>query len=44
VQRRLLDRLAVEMLGGNIKDGDTVRVDAKGGDIVINARQEAAVG
>src|SRR5438874_12463643 len=29
VQRRLLDRLAVEMLAGNIKDGDTVRVDAK---------------
>jgi ATP-dependent Clp protease ATP-binding subunit ClpB len=31
VQRRVLDHLAVEMLGGNIKDGDTVEVDAKGG-------------
>jgi ATP-dependent Clp protease ATP-binding subunit ClpB len=38
LQRRVLDRLAVEMLSGNIKDGETVVVDAKGGDIVISAR------
>jgi ATP-dependent Clp protease ATP-binding subunit ClpA len=43
VQRRLLDRLAVEMLGGNVKDGDTVLVDAKGGDIVMSVKQEAVV-
>ena len=43
VQRRLLDRLAVEMLGGNVKDGDTVLVDAKGGDIVMSVKQGAVV-
>jgi ATP-dependent Clp protease ATP-binding subunit ClpB len=43
VQRRLLDRLAVEMLGGNVKDGDTVLVDAKSGEIVLSVKQEAVV-
>jgi ATP-dependent Clp protease ATP-binding subunit ClpB len=38
LQRRVLDRLAVEMLAGNIKDGDTVLIDAKGREIVISAK------
>jgi ATP-dependent Clp protease ATP-binding subunit ClpB len=38
IQRRLLDRLALEMLDGSINDGDTVVADAKGGDIVISTR------
>jgi ATP-dependent Clp protease ATP-binding subunit ClpB len=38
LQRRVLDRLAVEMLAGNIKDGDIVQIDAKGGEIVISAK------
>ena len=31
------------LLAGEIVDGDTVVVDAKGGSIVVNAQQEAAV-
>jgi ATP-dependent Clp protease ATP-binding subunit ClpB len=42
IQRRVLDRLAVEMLGGTVRDGDTVVVDVKGGDIVITAHQPEA--
>jgi len=38
LQRRVLDRLAVDMLAGNIKDGDTVLIDAKGGEIVVSAK------
>jgi len=41
IQHRLLDPLAVEMLAGNIKDGDRVHVDAESGHIVIRPRQEA---
>jgi ATP-dependent Clp protease ATP-binding subunit ClpB len=43
IQHQLLDRLAVEMLGGNIKDGDTVHVDVEGGHIVVNTKHPAAV-
>jgi ATP-dependent Clp protease ATP-binding subunit ClpB len=41
IQQRLLDRLAVEMLGGNVKDGDTVHVDVENGNIVIRVGKEA---
>jgi ATP-dependent Clp protease ATP-binding subunit ClpB len=45
IQHRVLDRLAVEMLDGNIRDGDTAVVDATGGKITIlaeNKPQQAA--
>ena len=45
IQHRVLDRMAVEMLDGNIRDGDTVLVDASGGQITIfavNKSQQAA--
>jgi ATP-dependent Clp protease ATP-binding subunit ClpB len=35
IQRRLLDRLAVEILDGTIHDGDSVLVDITNGDITI---------
>ncbi|MEO8286444.1 MAG: ATP-dependent chaperone ClpB [Chloroflexota bacterium] len=41
VQRHVLDRLAVEMLGGEIKDGDTVRVDVQDGQITITPVRNA---
>lgn len=41
IQRRLLDRLAVELLGGTIRDGDTIMVDAKGGDLQVTASRGA---
>jgi ATP-dependent Clp protease ATP-binding subunit ClpB len=44
IQRRLLDRLALEILDGTVRDGDTVIVDANAGDLTITASrpQEAA--
>ncbi len=38
IQRRVLDRLALEIIDGTVRDGDTVVVDVKGGDISIAAR------
>ena len=35
IQRRVLDHLAIEMLGGNIREGDTVRVGVKEGELVL---------
>ncbi|MDQ3928739.1 MAG: type VI secretion system ATPase TssH, partial [Chloroflexota bacterium] len=38
IQRRLLDRLAVAMLDGTVRDGNTVVVDVRGADITISVR------
>ncbi|MDQ3930182.1 MAG: AAA family ATPase, partial [Chloroflexota bacterium] len=38
IQRRLLDRLAVAMLDGTVRDGSTVVVDVRAGDVVLSAR------
>jgi ATP-dependent Clp protease ATP-binding subunit ClpB len=37
IQRMVADPLAIELLDGKIGDGDTVRVDAKDGDLVLEA-------
>ncbi len=43
IQRRVLDRLALEIIDGTVRDGDTVAVDVKGGEIstVAQHQQEA---
>ncbi len=41
IQRHLLDRLALELIDGSVKDGDTVVVDAKEGGIVFAVRPPA---
>jgi ATP-dependent Clp protease ATP-binding subunit ClpB len=35
IQKRLVDRLALAILEGRFQAGDTVRVDAKDGDLVL---------
>jgi ATP-dependent Clp protease ATP-binding subunit ClpB len=35
IQKRLVDRLALSILQGEFSDGDTVRVDAADGEIVL---------
>ncbi len=40
IQNRVLDRLAVEMLDGNIRDGDTAFVDVESGKIKISGRRK----
>jgi ATP-dependent Clp protease ATP-binding subunit ClpB len=42
IQRRLLDRLALEMLEGTVRDGDKVQVDARGGAVTLEAVREPA--
>jgi len=42
IQHRVLDPLAMKMLEGEIKDGDSVTVSARGGEIVFK-KQHAAV-
>jgi ATP-dependent Clp protease ATP-binding subunit ClpB len=42
IQKRLVDRLALAILGGEFKPGDTVRVDADGGDLVFLKAEQAA--
>ena len=37
IQRELADKLAMMLLEGDLSDGDTVRVDAPGGELVILA-------
>jgi ATP-dependent Clp protease ATP-binding subunit ClpB len=44
IQRRLLDRLALEILDGTVRDGDTVVVDIKNADISLIARRPEAPG
>jgi len=44
IQKRLVDRLALAILQGEFRDGDTVHVDAAGDDVVLTAAtREAAV-
>lgn len=40
IQRLVLDPLAVKVLQGDYKDGDTVEVDASGGEIVFNVKSK----
>jgi ATP-dependent Clp protease ATP-binding subunit ClpB len=35
LQRAIQDPLAIQLLSGDIKDGDTVRIDAEGGELVF---------
>ncbi|HEX9365267.1 MAG TPA: AAA family ATPase, partial [Vicinamibacterales bacterium] len=42
IQRRILDPLAVRVLQGDFREGDTVRIDVKGGELVFN-KAEAGV-
>jgi ATP-dependent Clp protease ATP-binding subunit ClpB len=41
IQKRLVDKLALAILGGEFQPGDTVRVDAAGGDLVFLKAQAA---
>jgi ATP-dependent Clp protease ATP-binding subunit ClpB len=43
IQRRLLDPLALRVLQGDFREHDVVRVDVRGGDIVLSAEREAGV-
>jgi ATP-dependent Clp protease ATP-binding subunit ClpB len=43
LQRRLLDPLALKVLQGDFREGDTVHADAKGREIVLTAVREAGV-
>ena len=45
IQKQLIDRLALKLLEGEFSEGDTVRVDAEGGELTFAkapARAEAA--
>jgi ATP-dependent Clp protease ATP-binding subunit ClpB len=42
IQRRVLDPLAMRVLQGEFREGDTVRIDARGADLVFN-KVEAGV-
>jgi ATP-dependent Clp protease ATP-binding subunit ClpB len=42
IQKRLVDRLALEMLQGEFVAGDTVRVDATDGELVLTKAIEPA--
>jgi ATP-dependent Clp protease ATP-binding subunit ClpB len=35
IQKQLIDRLALKLLEGEFREGDTVRVDAEGGELVF---------
>jgi len=37
IQRDLLDPLALDILDGKFREGDTIKVDAKGGKLVFGA-------
>ena len=41
IQHRVVDRLALEILDGRIRDGDTVVVDVRDGDLVFSSIQDA---
>ena len=43
VQRHLVDRLALSILQGEIREGDVVRVDAQDGELAFTTAPEAAV-
>jgi ATP-dependent Clp protease ATP-binding subunit ClpB len=41
IGRRLLDPLALEMVGGNVRDGSRVRVDLEGGNLLFHVTRPA---
>jgi ATP-dependent Clp protease ATP-binding subunit ClpB len=41
LQRRILDPLALKVLEGEVKEGDTIRVDASGGNFTFNVTHPA---
>jgi ATP-dependent Clp protease ATP-binding subunit ClpB len=43
IQKRLVDRLAMAILAGEFKPGDTVRVDAEGGELTFEKAEAPAV-
>jgi ATP-dependent Clp protease ATP-binding subunit ClpB len=42
VQKQLIDRLALGLLDGTIREGQTVEVDAVGGELVMRTTQAQA--
>jgi ATP-dependent Clp protease ATP-binding subunit ClpB len=42
IQKQLVDRLALALLEGKIRQGDTVEVEARGGDLVVEKVNQAA--
>jgi ATP-dependent Clp protease ATP-binding subunit ClpB len=42
IQKQLTDRLALALLEGKLREGDSVRVDAVGGELVLETRAAAA--
>ncbi len=42
IQKRLIDKLALALLEGHFRDGDTVRVDARDGDMVFEKAAQPA--
>jgi hypothetical protein len=43
IQKRLIDRLALELLDGTIKPGDRVHVTAENGELALTASTGEAV-
>jgi ATP-dependent Clp protease ATP-binding subunit ClpB len=41
IQKQLTDRLALALLEGKLRDGDSVRVDAVGGDLTLSTAKGA---
>ncbi len=41
IQKQLTDRLALALLQGELREGDSVSVDAEGGELVLSPRQAA---
>ena len=44
IQRRLLDRLALEMVGGNIRDRSEIKVDTQDGNLTITVKAPSQAG
>ena len=42
IQKRLVDPLALAILEGEFREGDTVRVDAGDGDLVLSRAEDRA--
>ncbi len=42
IQKQLVDKLALKMLEGDFKDGDSVKVDAEGGELTFRVHSPAA--
>ena len=41
IQKQLTDRLALALLKGELREGDSVRVDAVGGELVLETAETA---